>query len=267
MQLQGTIYIDSIFLLNLVMDLYLLALTAKILGKTATYPGIFAASVIGAAGYCLILCLPGIAYILKVLFGMFPLGAFMIKTACRTKGIKELLTGEGYLFFVSFLLGGFIIFLKDKLPEGWGDSLVLTAGMGFAGFAVCRKFIDILQKRKRERFCKVLIAGDGGPVEIAALIDTGNGLIEPVSRKPVAILEETKWENLKIWMKPEKFKLIPYHSIGKDHGMMEGYEVDAMEVKGSLGDKRFEKVVIAVFKGKISRKGSYQMILPPELSI
>ncbi|MDE7286310.1 MAG: sigma-E processing peptidase SpoIIGA, partial [Lachnospiraceae bacterium] len=55
-QLQGTIYIDSIFLLNLVMDLYLLTLTARILGKTATYPRIFAGSAVGAAGYCTALC-------------------------------------------------------------------------------------------------------------------------------------------------------------------------------------------------------------------
>lgn len=269
MQLQGTIYIDSIFLLNLVMDLYLLTLTGKILGKTATYSRIFAASVIGAAGYCIILCLPGIPYMLKVLFGMFPLGALMIKTACKTKGAGELLRGEGYLFSISFLIGGFIIFLKDKipLPEEWTDSLTAVAGMGFAGFVICRKLIDIWQKRKREHFCKVFISGDKGPVEIMALIDTGNGLIEPVSKKPVAILEETQWEKLKIWMKPEKFKLIPYHSIGKDNGMLEGYEVGAMEVKGNAGDKRFDKVIIAVFKGKISRKGSYQMILPPELSI
>ena len=36
-QLQGIIYIDSIFALNLVMDLYLLLLTAKALGKTVSY--------------------------------------------------------------------------------------------------------------------------------------------------------------------------------------------------------------------------------------
>ena len=49
-QMQETVYIDSIFLLNLVMDLYLLMLTAKMLGKTATYLRIFAGSITGAAG-------------------------------------------------------------------------------------------------------------------------------------------------------------------------------------------------------------------------
>ena len=68
-------------------------------------------------------------------------------------------------------------------------------------------------------------------------------------------------------MKPEKYKIIPYHSIGKDSGVLEGYEIDTMEISTSMGKRQFDKVVIAVFKGKVSRKGSYQMILPPELSI
>ncbi len=268
-QLQGTLYIDSIFLLNLVMDLYLLTLTCRILGKTATYSRIFAGSVIGAAGYCTILCLPGLTYMLKVLLGMLPLGAFMIKISCRTKGIKELLRGEGYLFSVSFLIGGFIIFLKAKVPflNGQGDTVSVTAGIGFIGFVICRKVIERYQRKKREHFCRVLLPGDEGMVEVMALIDTGNGLTEPISKKPVAILEENEWKKLKIWMKPEKYKIIPYHSIGRERGMLEGYEIDALEIKSDAGDKRFDKVIIAIFKGKISQKGSYQMILPPELSI
>lgn len=268
-QLQGTIYIDSIFLLNLVMDLYLLTLTGKVLGKTATYSRIFAGSVIGALGYCIVLCLPGIPYMLKILAGMLPIGALMIKIACRTTGMKELLRAEAYLFTFSFLIGGFIIFLKAKIPPfaNRSDSVTAIAGLGFVGFVICQKLISTYQKRKQDHFCRVFIPGDDGQVEIMALIDTGNGLIEPVSKKPVAILEEDEWKNLRMWMKPEKFKIIPYHSIGRANGMMEGYEVDAMEVKGDAGEKQFEKVIIAIFKGKMSEKGGYQMILPPELSI
>lgn len=268
-QLQGTIYIDSIFLLNLVMDLYLLTLTVKVLGKTATYPRIFAGSAAGAAGYCIILCLPGISYMLKVLLGMIPVGMLMIKIACRTKGFKELLRALGYLYILSFLMGGFIIFLKGKsrwLTEH-GDGAAVIAGIGFAGFVIGRKLISLYRKRQENHFCQVSIPGDEGTLTIVALIDTGNGLVEPVSQKPVAILDADEWKNLRRWMKPEKYKVIPYHSIGKDSGMLEGYEIDTMEINGSMGKKQFEKVIIAVFKGKVSRKGSYQMILPPELSI
>ena len=113
----------------------------------------------------------------------------------------------------------------------------------------------------------MVFQGDEGYVEVSALIDTGNGLVEPFSKKPVAILDADKWEGMKKWMKPEKYKVIPYHSIGKDKGIMEGYEIDTMRVKGNDGEKQYDKVVVTVFKGKVSGDGSYQMILPPELSI
>lgn len=268
MQLRGTIYIDSIFLLNMVMDLYLLLLTTKVLGKAATYARIFVGSIAGAAGYCAMLCLP-IPYMLKVLFGMIPIGLLMIKITCKTIKFKEMIRGLGYLYFFSFLLGGFIIFLKGRssIFTKYGDSIAILAGLGFAGFVIFTRMITVYQRKQREHFCKVSIPGDNGPLTVAALIDTGNGLMEPVSKKPVAILEAKEWENLKLWMKPEKYKIIPYHSIGKESGLLEGYEIDSMKVQGSMGEKQYEKVVVAMFKGKISQKGSYQMVLPPELSV
>lgn len=269
MQLQGTIYIDSVFLLNLVMDLYLLTLTVRMLGKTATYPRIFAGSMIGAAGYCVVLCLPGIGYMPKALLGMVPVGMLMVKVTCRTRGLKELLQGVGYLYLISFCMGGIIVFLKGKsrLLSRYGDLAAVIAGMGFAGFVLCRKVIVTWQKKRKNHFCTVNIPGDEGTLIIAALVDTGNGLTDPVSGKPVAILNAEEWKNLKRWMKPEKYKLIPYHSIGRDRGMLEGYEIDVVEVDGAMGKKQFEKVIIAVFQGRVSQKGGYQMILPPELSI
>lgn len=269
MQLQGTVYIDSVFLLNLVMDLYLLTLTAKVLGKTATYPRIFAGSIAGATGYCMILCIPGVPYIGKVILGMFPIGMLMIKITYRTKGLKELLRTLGYLYVFSFLLGGFMIFLKGKmiLFGKYQDSVLILALFGFAGYVLCSRGIEQYQRRKNNCFCRVCLEGDVGRVEIQALVDTGNGLTDPVSKRPVAILDEEVWFGMKRWMKPEKYKMIPYHSIGREQGLLEGYVIDSMEVMKNSEKKQYENVIITVFKGRVSTKGSYQMILPPELSI
>lgn len=269
MQGPNTIYIDSVFLLNLVMDLYLLKLTAKVIGKTATYPAILAGSMTGALGYCMVLCIPGVSYAVKVLLGMVPVGMLMIKITFRTQGFAELFRIMGYLYFFSFVLGGFIIFLKEKLPflGRYENSFRALLLLGFAGYAVCTAGIAKWRRNRNNCLCTVVIVGDEKPVEVCALIDTGNGLQDPISHKPVAVLDEEVWKNLKRWMRPEKYKIIPYHSIGKEKGLLEGYEVDEMVVKGSTGKKQFEKVIIAVFKGKVSGKGSYQMILPFQLSI
>lgn len=263
--MQRIIYIDSIFLCNFVMDLLLLSLTAKTLKKTTTFFKILAGSLTGAAGYCLILCLPG-SYFMKVLSGMLPIAAVMIKISCGTKGVKELLYGMGYLFTYSFFLGGFILFLIRKVPvfRKRTDSLKVILLAGYLGFLICMLGIKKYRKEKKNHFCRVSLPGDEGEIMIYGLIDTGNGLKDPVSGKEVAVLEEKVWQDMQKCKRAEKFKLIPFHSIGKENGILEGYEVNKIRIEERTGQRELQNVIIAVFKGNISANGNYQMILPPQ---
>lgn len=261
--MQRIIYIDSIFLNNFVMDLFLLSLTAGTLKNTTTFLKKMVGSLIGAAGYCFVLCLPG-SYFIKVLFGMFPVAALMIKTGCDTKGLKELLYGVGWLFTYSFLLGGFMLFLIRRMPFLKEDSLSAILLTGYLGFMICRLGIKKYKEKKKDHFCKVHFSGDEGEIEVYGLIDTGNGLIDPISGKEVAVLEEKVWQNMKKCKREEKYKLIPFHSIGKENGILEGYEVDRIRIEGKTGSRDLANVIIAVFKGNLSAKGDYQMILPPQ---
>ena len=101
--------------------------------------------------------MPGISYILKVLLGMIPIGGLMIKIACRTKGIKELLRAMGYLFTFSFIMGGFIIFLKGK-SRFFADmnTAVIPAGLGFAGF------VQSMAKKEKQPFLPGGFSGGRG---------------------------------------------------------------------------------------------------------
>lgn len=264
--MQKIIYIDSIFLMNLIMDLFLLELTAKTLKKTATFLRILSGSLLGAGGYCLILCLPYISYYLKVLLFMLPITAGMIKLGCRTKGFRELLYGTGYLFTYSFLLGGFMLFLIRRIPflKEHENSLFMLLLLGYMGFRLCLWGIRESGRRKQNHFCRVELEGDETKITLIGLFDTGNGLTEPVSGKPVAILEEEVWQKMKSAKRPEKFKIIPFHSIGKDNGILEGYEVEKVRIEYEMGVRELSCVLIAVFKGKLSVKGEYQIILPPQ---
>lgn len=264
--MQRIIYIDSIFLMNLIMDLFLLELTAKTLKKTATFLRILFAALLGAGGYCLILCLPDISYYLKVIIFMLPITAGMIKLGCGTKGLKELLYGTGYLFAYSFLLGGFMLFLIRRISffKAHGNSMLMLLLLGYTGYRLCLWGIEKSGKRKQNHFCMVELEGDENKIRVPGLFDTGNGLIEPVSGKPVAILEEEVWQKMKHAKRPEKYKIIPFHSIGKENGILEGYEVENIRIEYETGARELSSVLIAVFKGKLSVKGEYQIILPPQ---
>lgn len=265
-QAEGVVYIEKIFLLNLLMNLFLLRLTAGTCGKTVSVKRCFAGGFFGALAYCLILCLPELSYMGKVLTGMLPVGLFMVKLTLKTKGAKELLYGTGRLFTFSFLLGGFMLFLKGRVWNFAGSSL-LTILAGWIGYEIIRKGVDGWKQKKKDCFRTVTLPADHGKLEVSALVDTGCGLVDPLSRKPVAVLEEKVWEYMSGQKRPEKYRVIPFHSIGKEHGYLEGYEVEFMKVTGKLEECEYEKVIIAVFQGKMSKCGNYQMILPPELSV
>ena len=269
MQTEGNIYLEDIFLLNLIMNLYILKLTGSVLKCKTGFFRVFAGSLLGAAGYCTVLCIPNITYGWKLLFGMFPIGIWMIRLSLGIKGRKELLYTAGWMFTFAFLLGGFIIFLKGKLPfiYWYKNTMFLVAGAGFMGYELLEKGLEVYFRRREEVLRKVRISADMGDLVITALVDTGNGLVDPVSQKPVAVLEEESWQKMTRWMQPEKYRVIPFHSIGKEHGLLSGYEVGLMEVEGEIGVRQHKNVIIAVFKGKLSKTGGYQMILPPELSI
>lgn len=266
MTILRSIYIDSVFLNNFVMDLFLITLTAKTLKKTATFLRVLTGSLLGAAGYCLILCLPGIPYFLKVLFGMIPIAMGMIKLGCGTKGLKELFYGLGYLFTYSFFTGGFMLFLIRRIPflKSHEDSFFLILLTGYASFRLCVFGYSRYKRKKENYFCKVELEGDKENIFICGLIDSGNGLKEPISGKPVAILEKEVWEKLENLERPEKYRVIPYHSIGKENGILEGYEVEKIRIEYEMGTRELTHVLIAVFNGKLSVKGEYQMILPPQ---
>lgn len=266
--MQKVIYIDSIFFLNLIMDLFLLELTAVTLKKTATFFRILLGSLIGAAGYCLILCIPEISYFCKTLLGMIPMTFLMVRIGCQTKKWKEIFYGTGYLFAYAFLLGGFLLFLIKRIPflKARSDSVFLILIVGYIGFRICRFGIRKYQKSRKNHFCMVELLGDEQPIRIYGLIDTGNGLTEPISGKPVAILEEAIWQEMKKSKRPEKYRIIPFHSIGKENGILEGYEVERVQIEYETQRKELTNVPVAVFKGKLSVKGEYQMILPTQWS-
>ena len=112
----------------------------------------------------------------------------------------------------------------------------------------------------------MFLNGDERELQILGLIDTGNGLTDPVSGQPVAIMEETVWNEMQKEKRPEKYKVIPFHSIGKKRGILEGYEVERIEIECESEKKELTNVTIAVFQGKLSVKGDYQIILPPQWS-
>ncbi len=248
------IYLDVYFIENSILDAAMLALSLFILKKKLVPWRIAAAALIGGAGAVVVLLL-GIRYGLMYIFAVLITDMIMVYTAARLKKSELLM---GVIFFHAF---AFIYTKLDACVERLGvASWVRLAVLAALTCAVIFMSWHI-DKKGRQRIYKVTINENGENVEFKALYDTGNALLEPISRKPVSIIEET--ETTKLWLasKPQNYKIIPFMSIGEKHGVLEGTMVDELII--SVGDRDIIKkdAVVALYKGQLSQDGSFQMIL------
>ena len=94
------------------------------------------------------------------------------------------------------------------------------------------------------------------------LLDTGNGLREPISKKAVCIVGRDAFQ---IKFLPEKFRAIPYHSVGKENGILYGYEMDCLLIDTDEKRVIVERPMIGLSEVPIGSPDTYQMILQPEL--
>jgi sigma-E processing peptidase SpoIIGA len=258
------LYIDSLFLINFVMNLYLLVLVNRSLLRTATGVRLLLGAGIGAISYLIPFFLPGSGMI-KMSLGFLIGAGLMVKVTFRVKTFRAFLRAGEWLLLDTFLMGGGILFilrmfpvLREKLVNIFG---VMGLGMLLFLFLSYRKS----RKNKEHSICKVTLKNEEKKVAVEALVDTGNGLMEPISGKPVSILDQNILENL--WQDglPEFYRVIPYHSVGKKRGILRGYVVPEALIEVEGVTKICRDVCIGVSDDQLASEGSYQMLLNPQL--
>lgn len=258
------LYIDSLFLINFVMNLYLLEVVNITLMRTATRKRVIAGAAFGALSYLLPFLWSGPIW-LKLSLGAAIGTIGMIGITFRTKSIKGFLKVLERLVLFTFLFGGVLLFIIKSFPSGriYLTNIFGVLGLGALIFMGVSYFLG--KKKQAQDIYKVLIIGKGAQMSIHALLDTGNGLIEPISGKPVCILERNIFENLWKDNKPGGFRMIPFHSIGKSNGVLPGYIIPEIQIEIDGIVKSCKNIYVAVGEEKLSASGSYKMILNPSL--
>ncbi len=220
------IYIDVFLVQNVLMDIQLLILTLLLLREKIVFPRLLGASLTGGAGAVMIL-VSGMGFGMSYVVSVLGLDAVML-LICMRPPVKGRLVCRRLVMGIIYLHG--MVFAYGKL-------------MG------ARHIYD------------VTLTEEGENVMCRALFDTGNLLTDPVSGKPVSVVEET--DIMKGWLEkyPQKYKIIPYQSVGNEHGLLEGIVVDELVIRKEQEQVVERGAVVAFYKGKLSRDGEFQMIL------
>lgn len=257
------LYMDSLFLVNFVMNLYLLLLVNQSVMRTATRVRLVLGAGVGAGMYLVLFLFEGAVW-LKMLLG-FPIGTFlMIVVAFRVRTLHAFWKICEKLFLYSLLLGGTLLLVMRRLSHLPGFTIGIFMVLG--GGALLGMGIGYLQQRGKNKsyLCKATLIHKNNQVTVMALLDSGNSLVEPISGKPVCVIDKKVFSSL--WREEALYRAIPYHSIGKKRGIMQGYLLPELRIEVDGMVKICQDIYVAVTEEDICRTNDgVRMIVNPEL--
>lgn len=259
------IYVDRLFFLHFVMNFLLLYVTAVLSGRRMGAKRLLAAAAGGSAFFAAVMLLPlggsVTAWLLKA--GLQAAGTFGMLGIAFGMHSRENFIRTAFLYIAAAcVLGGALGAIRGmRRGRSMGNILIPAAIAAAAAGWLVRKE----QQRRENPVWKVWLQEGEKRVAVTALMDSGNSLYDPLSGKPVCIADQKVLEELGLLQSPEKFRLIPYHSIGKRHGLLQAAAVSKMYLQKEGQERKAEQVLIAASGQPLSSKGRYQMLLHPAL--
>lgn len=272
------VYLDVLFLLNLMVDYLLLLACARIAGQPISRLRLGGGAFVGAV-YAAGLFLPKLGWLshpaCKICAGI---GMVLIAF-----GAGRCLLRMTLIFFaVSAALGGVILALQ-LLGQG---GLTLENGVLYTGFdlrlllvtvILTYVILSILFQRSarhggaKRDLCDATIMLGGQCVAVTVLLDTGNTLTEPIRNQPVLVVDGAllrtflpekvdprdpvgSLEELDDRAWRTKFSLLPYRAVGVDCGMLLAVRSEWVKIN----DRKWKGLIVALSPTPISDGGAYQ---------
>lgn len=262
------LYIDAFFLLNFFMDVLLLSLIKLVLQCTATHFRLIMGAVFGAGAASILTVMPLLPVWFKLFAGYGIISIGMLKISFWQMRFLQACTAAVYLYGFAFLLGGVLHFFTAQFSffRTHGTDMLLLFAIAAFTYGVFSLVYERKKKKQKDCLLSATLVWKDREIKLLALMDTGNSLYEPISGRAVSVLEKSAAASLFETEKPGIFRAIPFHTIGRTHGILEGYELTALVIKGEYEDIRIEKPMVGLLDGKVSADGAYQMILHPTLT-
>lgn len=294
-----TIYLDIIFLENLIMNAIILYATAIILKIKPKFIRILMSSGIGSL-YAIISYVTQLQ-IYALIISKVILAIIMVYVAFNPQTIKKMWKQLLIFYLTSFVFGGVSLYLIYVIKP---QNILMKNGM-FAGeyalkviilgailaFCVIKLSIKIIKTKlnPKDMYCKIKLKLNGKQIETKAMIDTGNLVKEPITNTPVVIVESSLLYDVlpkeilnnlesilcgELSKIPEeiqiqyisKLKCIPFTSLGKQNGMLVGIRADEIEIEnGDDEKKKSDNIIIGIYDKSLTKRGEYRALVGMEI--
>lgn len=293
-----TIYIDIVFIENLLMNYIILFATGIILKIEAKHIRLILASLVGAI-YTIIAYVSALK-IYSNIFLKFILSLMIIYIALNPKSIKKLFKYTLIFYLTSFVFGGAafaLIYIVKPQEILKNNGLVLNSNSlkvifisAIIAFVIIIIGFKIVKNKisSKDMFCDIKIKINQKEIETKAMIDTGNFLKEPITNTPVIVVEHTllyecmpkeilnhiesilggDFSEIPENIKEEymsRLKVIPFSSLGKQNGMLLGIKAEEVMIKKEEENKIKENIIIGIYDKSLTKRGEYRALLGIEL--
>lgn len=280
------IYVDTLFLLNALVDYLLLLAAARLAGEPLRRWRFALGAALGGL-YAVAIFLPGLGFLAHPLCRVASAALMLVVSyggSCR-------LLRQGVLFVaLTCAFGGGVV----AIGLLGGTGLTLGHGVFYSALdlkivllsaAVCYGVLTLVFQRLTRHsaadgeLVPVKLRLGERTVALTALVDTGNTLTDPVSGRPVMVAEGERAGPLfprehrpgpgdladpaaalarlgtGAWR--GRFRLLPYRSVGVDRGLLLCVRLDALELDGQGRGP----ALVALSPNPVSDGGGYQALI------
>lgn len=272
------VYIDLLFLLNLVANYLLLLVAGRMCGRVLRR-WLLALSAALGAGYACALFFPGLGWLAAAPCRVAA-GVLMALTAYGSQ--KGLLRATLCFFGASAALGG-LVWAAELMG---GHSLSLERGVLYSYvdlrllllllvlcYGVLSFLTDRVFRHRSTELVPVTIRLGCESVTLTALQDTGNTLTDPVDNSPVLVAEGARCAALLPMALPldrpaeamallgeagiRGWRLLPYRAVGVDCGLLLAVKADNVQI----GTQNCGRILVALSPTPVSDGGAYQALI------
>lgn len=230
------IYVDVVFIVNIIIDFILLMSVSVILTRNAKLKRILLGSIFGGGTtFLLFIKINWIGLtILKIIFGLV-----MIVITFGFKNLKYTVNNMYYLLTTSFMIGGVMYLLKNKVLYNY-------VGLVLLFMIVVYLYVKQLKKYhiNYSNYYKVQIFINNNKYILTGFLDTGNKLSDPYKHRPVIVIDK------KIKCKLNNIIYVPYKSLNNT-SVLKCVKTDKVIINNHL----FKNYLVGFSKDKIQIDG------------
>ncbi|MBU5454092.1 sigma-E processing peptidase SpoIIGA [Caproiciproducens sp. MSJ-32] len=258
------VYIDILIIENFTVNLFLLIITMKLL-RYEYNRKIYLSALIGAL-YTVVIFLENSflsSMIAKVLI------VFIMAIISQRKiSLKNTIKMVSVFFIVSFTLSGisFSLSLMDNQYSIFQNFQIRNFSIKYLIisimllYIVLNRILDLIKERTliKNFIYDIEISDDKNVIYLKGLLDTGNGLREPVTNLPCIIIENDFIKLLDL-NKNQKY-FISYNTI-TEKGSLQGFKSKKIRIRGKNSEWINVEAIICASKNKLSKENEFNALL------